>query len=199
MIRKTLTAACVALAFAGGLASPAFAASTNIVTNNVFFLDMQYGDGFDTFADFGDSAAARGATIDDVFLFFAPPTWSTIDFFGEIDRTRTGAATFKFTGFDFGVLNYELTDANFNVTGINGTSLAIDQASLTRSAFNGESADPLNSGIYYLEVKGTTLVAGGGFSGSVSTTAIPEPTNVALLLAGIGLVGTMARRRKQAA
>ena len=195
MIRKTLTAA--ALALAVGLASPAFA--KDIGTNSVYFVNMSFGDGLDTFGDFGDGAVAKGRTFDDVFLFFAPPTQSQVSFFGSADRSMSGSTTFKFTGFDFGVLNYQLTDTNSNVVGINGTSLAMDDASFTRQAFVGQSHDFVGSGIYYLEVEGVSTAANGGFSGSIFTTAIPEPTNVALLLAGIGLIGTMARRRKQQA
>lgn len=201
MIRKTLTAVGAALALTAGLAAPAFAAADhNIVTNSVFFVNMEFGDGFDTFGDFGDGPLAQGTKVDDVFLFFAPPTpYSLIEFYGSADQNKNRQNTFKFTGFDYGVLNYELTDADFNVTGINGTSLAMDDASFNNIAFNGTGHDWVGSGIYYIEVKGTVTRANGGFSGSVFTTAVPEPTNIALMLAGMGLVGTMARRRKQQA
>ncbi len=201
MIRKTLTAVGAALALTAGLAAPAFAAADhNIVTNSVFFVNMEFGDGFDTFGDFGDGPLAQGTKVDDVFLFFAPPTpYSLIEFYGSADKNASHQNTFKFTGFDYGVLNYELTDADFNVTGINGTSYAMDDASFNNIAFNGTGHDWVGSGIYYIEVKGTVTRANGGFSGSVFTTAVPEPTNIALMLAGIGLVGTMARRRKQQA
>ena len=132
MIRKTLTAVGAALALTAGLAAPAFAAADhNIVTNSVFFVNMEFGDGFDTFGDFGDGPLAQGTKVDDVFLFFAPPTpYSLIEFYGGApDKNASHQNTFKFTGFDYGVLNYELTDADFNVTGINGTSYAMDDAS----------------------------------------------------------------------
>ena len=195
MIRKTLPTA--ALALAVGLSSPAFA--KDVVTNAVYFVNMSFGDGLDTFGDFGNSAVSKGTTFDDVFLFLAPPTQSQVSFFGSADRSKNGSTTFKFTGFDFGVLNYQLTDPSSNVIGINGTSLALDDASFTRLAFVGQSHDFVGSGIYYLEVEGVATAASGGFGGSIFTSAIPEPTNVALLLAGIGLVATMVRRLNQQA
>ncbi len=195
MIRKTLLAATAVLALGASLASPVFA--KDVLTNSVNFVTMNFGDGFDTFGDFGDGPAAKGTTFNDVFLFFAPPTQSQVSFFGLADRSSKGSTTFKFTGFDFGVLNYELTDAASNVVGINGTPLTLDNASFTNQAFVGQSHDFLGSGMYYLEVMGVATAANGGFSGSIFTTAIPEPANVTLLLAGIGMVGTMVKRRRK--
>ena len=198
MIRKTLTAACAAVALAGGLAAPAFAdASKDIVTQDVFFDSLSFGDGLDTFGQFGNSFAATGA-FDEVFLFFSPPIASQVAFDGSADYAGT-KATVSFTGFDFGVLNQENFDQDGNFLGVNVSSLPLDQSYRTKFAFGGESADFVGSGIYYIEVTGTALVAGGGFSGDINTTPIPEPGNLALLLAGLGLVGTLARRRKPAA
>jgi hypothetical protein len=38
----------------------------------------------------------------------------------------------------------------------------------------------------------------GGYIGNVAVTAVPEPETYVMLLAGLGLVGAVARRRKQA-
>lgn len=198
MIRKTLTATCAAVALAAGLAAPTSAAARDISadTSNVYFNTLMPGDGLDTYGTFGDAFANKGTTFDDVFRFFSPPVNSQVSFDGLVDYLN-GMASVKFTGFDFGVFvseNYDNDTGDF--LGITVDSLATTDASGTKFAFNGESRDFLNSGIYYIEVKGTTLLDGGGFSGHINTTAIPEPTNIALMLAGLGLVGTMARRRK---
>lgn len=44
-----------------------------------------------------------------------------------------------------------------------------------------------------------TAVPGGSGAGSVIYAAVPEPESYALLLAGLGLVGTLARRRATSA
>ncbi len=195
MIRKILIAA---VALAAGLAAPAFADATHdIATQDVFFESLTFGNGLNTSGKFGNSFAGTG-TFDEVFRFFAPPTLSQIEFDGFADYPD-GQASVSITGFDFGVFNYENYDANGNFLGVNVTSLALDKSFLVPFAFGGQSKDFLGSGIYYVEVTGTALVAGGGFSGHINTTAIPEPGSLALMLAGLGLVGTLVRRSKQVA
>jgi hypothetical protein len=57
----------------------------------------------------------------------------------------------------------------------------------------------LNSGNYYLEVDGIVNSAkAGSYSGNISLKAVPEADTYAMMLAGLGLVGFVARRRKQA-
>lgn len=55
----------------------------------------------------------------------------------------------------------------------------------------------LTSGNYYYEIQGEATGSQGGFYSITSTVApVPEPETYAMLLAGLGVVGSLYRRRK---
>lgn len=58
------------------------------------------------------------------------------------------------------------------------------------------SADSLEAGDYYLKVSGSMVSdTSASFGGAVALAPVPEPAAYGLMLAGLGLVGFMARRR----
>ncbi|NYE62145.1 hypothetical protein FHW58_003360 [Duganella sp. 1224] len=59
----------------------------------------------------------------------------------------------------------------------------------------------LQAGNYYLKVTGQVLSkSGGSYAGSLNVTAVPEAETYAMLLAGLGMIGFVGRRKaKQAA
>lgn len=198
MIRNILTV----LALAAGLATPAFAtASHDITTQDVYFNTLTPSTGLNTSGPFSVGFSTEGS-FDEVFQFLVPPTSSTsqVSFFGFADFTVAGTSSVAISSIDFGVFNYFNYAADTGgFLGANVTSLPLGSSLVLPFAFGGVSQDYLGSGIYYIEVKGAALVADAGFYGVINTTAIPEPANAVLLLAGLGVMGTLARRRKQAA
>ena len=62
----------------------------------------------------------------------------------------------------------------------------------------------LASGSYYLEVTGTAELLGGAYDINASAQSpsppltVPEPANIMLLLAGVGMLGVVAARRRSA-
>ena len=56
--------------------------------------------------------------------------------------------------------------------------------------FDGTAAHP-----FVLTVNGFTNTADAGYHGTITVTAVPEPETYAMLLAGLGLMGAIARRR----
>lgn len=56
------------------------------------------------------------------------------------------------------------------------------------------------AGNYHVDIKGTATGAfGGTYAVGLQVAAVPEPETYAMLLAGLGVMGAIARRRKQAA
>lgn len=56
----------------------------------------------------------------------------------------------------------------------------------------------LAAGTYSFTVNGTPKSPGASFSGSIEVTPVPEPESLALAVAGLGVAGFVARRRKSA-
>lgn len=58
-------------------------------------------------------------------------------------------------------------------------------------------ATPLAAGNYFLQIDGYVAApTGGSYSGILAVTPVPEPETYGMLLAGLALLGFMARRRK---
>lgn len=139
----------------------------------------------DDSAFFGDAFAGSnsGNTFSDQFTFTVSGTPVSLDaIVSSISRTAS-------TGLDItGLALY--TGAGTLVS--SGTSLqsgAIDVWTL--------SGDSLAAGNYYVQVSGSLISAtSGAFGGAAMLAPVPEPVTYGMLLAGLGLVGFMARRRK---
>jgi hypothetical protein len=62
------------------------------------------------------------------------------------------------------------------------------------------TATNLSAGDYYFKVEGKIITADAvSYSGNLTVSAVPEAETYAMLLAGLGLVGFVARRRKAVA
>ncbi|PLX73356.1 MAG: hypothetical protein C0607_13760 [Azoarcus sp.] len=91
----------------------------------------------------------------------------------------------------------------YNITGLSAslfTSSGIELYDL--NANPASTADTLYgsgtfaAGDYYFEVSGTATGPNGGlYAFSVTTQPVPEPGTYAMMLAGLGLIGAVARRR----
>jgi hypothetical protein len=197
MIRKILSATCAVLALSGSLM--ASASATDITPTGYSFLGLlPDGGGLDTTGTFMSAGTYRaGQSFNELFLVYVPafslPSQVSFDAYA-IGNSVT------FTGMSFGVLDATYVDSYGNPTGTYGvTSMALGTDAVTKYFLFGQSADFVNSGIYYFDLTGKALTSGATFSGDALTTAIPEPGNAVLLLAGLGVFATLARRRKQQA
>jgi hypothetical protein len=154
------------------------------------------GDGVGGFnAHFGDTftASTVGSTFSDIFTFnigtpfdaAASVTSSFLNTPQTKDLLITGFSLYRYDPGTMAVLGTAI--AGINETGFG--SHPTDSWSL--------SAYGLSSGYYALKVDGRVLGAGGGaFGGDLTVSPVPEPATYGMLLAGLGLLGVAATRRK---
>lgn len=195
MMKKTLTALSLAALTAGAVAAPEVTLTTSSPTVSV-------GDVFSVLVSATSFDAIAGKSIDNisgakdlVFSF----TNNTLEFvslavapqwtFG-VNLGTVNAAAGTITGVRFG-----------SFPAVTGTSFQIGTVTLKAIGAGAGKLD-LVSGTFQGKLSG---VSGQSFTpamGEVSvavTSAVPEPTSVAMLLAGLGGLGFMFKRRASAA
>jgi len=107
---------------------------------------------------------------------------------------RVSGAAFQFSGLTFSLWDGATSLISGNSTAVGGNQIAIF------SDLNTVSFDLLGGKAYTLKVTGTSIGAPNTAVGTVYATnglvsAVPEPESYALLLAGLGLIGTVGKRR----
>lgn len=144
-------------------------------------------------AHFGNSfnGSNNGNTFVDKYLFSLSGTYDSA---ASVTSSFLKSGTIKdLLITDFSIVQYDPLSKSILHTyaGDNVTTGNADHWELT--------ATGLQSGSYYLQVGGTVLGNGGGSYGSdltVSISAVPEPETYGMLLAGMGILGFVARRKK---
>ena len=183
------TAVLVALAFAGSVASAATVGVLRDPVTGATFADNPIlgPHGAEVHADYQTS----NATIDDVYNF---------QINGDSDLLVT-ANEYEATGVQMNPANFTLysgtTDGTTAGTQV-GSVFSFTGADIKTTVFAG-----LLAGSYYFEVTGNaTKPLGADYDVKIEAPgstgplpAVPEPTNMALLLAGLGLMGFMVKRR----
>ncbi|HEX7689646.1 MAG TPA: FxDxF family PEP-CTERM protein [Burkholderiaceae bacterium] len=125
----------------------------------------------------GTEKGTKGDSFIDWFQFNVPESeYVTFGFSSQLNPT----AEVSFTGW---------------VIGVPADGSIIDsQGSLITNALQGPTYF-LASGTYEIDVFGTFKQRGGLFDGYIMGN-VPEPSSWALMLAGVGAIGALARRRK---
>ena len=135
-----------------------------------------------SFTDIANAGShIAGKAFDDFFIFNVPDAES-ISF--EVDAVAKGVNFIK-SGGGYGVFGY--TDGN-----------VIDQQLGTKAHVLTGGTYDLTSGVYVLEVAGQYSTYNGFYAGQITgiPTAVPEPSSVLMLLAGLAGVAGVARMRK---
>jgi len=181
-MKKSLIAA-VVLASASFVSSAAMAAT---VGNTPQVLDLTDGSGF-----FGDTFAMNnnGNTFADRFTFTVGASGAG----SSLDAIISSVSHSADTGLDItGVSLYNAAGDTLVMAGHSLQSGSIDVWTV--------SSSNLAAGNYYLQVSGNLVSdQAASFGGAVSMAApVPEPETYGMMLAGLGVLGFLARRRKSA-
>ena len=168
--------------------------TTSTIGNTPQVLDLTDGSGF-----FGDSFAMsnNGATFADHFTFSVTGT-SPMNFdaiVSSISRTAD-------TGLDFSALSLYRVGGGTGTGGTAGDTLVSSGTSLQSGSMDvwTLSSDNLQAGDYFVLVGGNLVSdTSASFGGAVMLAPVPEPETYGMMLAGLGVLGVLARRRKQAA
>ena len=149
--------------------------------------------------------ASTGALANDVSnditglggtTFFGALHTDSFDFTDVFTFNMTGPVTANTSLITIGS---GLQNIDFLTADLNGTPLTLSPNGFIET---GSLGDFNFTGPLVLTVTGHSAAAGGTFasySGTMNVSAIPEPETYAMLLAGLGLIGFMARRRKESA
>jgi hypothetical protein len=139
-----------------------------------------------TSAFFGDAFAGNnlGNTFADQFTFAVTGTVPT-----NFDAIVSSISRAADVGLDITGLSLFTSGGTQIASGTSLQSGAIDVWTLT--------SNNLSAGNYYVQVSGSLVSnTSGAFGGAVMLAPVPEPETYGMMLAGLGLVGFLARRRK---
>ena len=174
--KKLLTSVAVAAALSTAAFSASAATIYGSVESDTFASLSNSGSGPNTFSDWTIGTVTIGSTSD-----FSGYVWA-------YDALIAG------TGAKMKITNLaSVTFTNTSVTNGNGTILSTSGDSFS---FKNVAA-----GTYSIQVSGTLGTANvqkALLGADYTITAVPEPESYAMLLAGLGLMGTIARRRSKA-
>jgi len=139
--------------------------------------------------------ASGAALADDQTVTFE--SGSTVASFNKLGTTLAGGDdVLTFAGLAAGTYDFTLT-----LSGQYTTLTSITLNGVVGTIYAGGKvlfADVVGTGTtpFVLTLVGTTSKSSATYSGELSVTAVPEPETYALMLAGLGAVAFVARRRK---
>ncbi|WP_296509198.1 FxDxF family PEP-CTERM protein [Rhodoferax sp.] len=147
-------------------------------------------------------------------LFGAAANATDVAFVDGLANVASGSITgakgvsfsqsWTFSGLTSGTYNVEgsLAGNNISFTSVllNGVAWDLSGTAKAPTVFKFADISYTGTGPWTLVATGTkTTASAGNFSGSLNVTPVPEPETYAMLLAGLGVMGAIARRRNKTA
>lgn len=166
------------------LAMSAFAAHADTFVNKDIGAPGDFNNTW-TFLGVNDTAHIAGQQFNDFFIFNVPDTQYISVTLTSLLRGTSDSVSFLGGGF----LIYTYSD---------GDVMAAVDATQSHTVTGG--AWLLGSGTYGLYVAGSYALNGGNYGGQILGTpvmAVPEPSSILMLLAGMALVAGVAQRRRR--
>ena len=128
---------------------------------------------------------------------------TSLPFTGSYSSGSVGGVKFN-NEYDFSLTSASVLDTTLSPLGATGSAslysidystgpTLVDKISLGTA---GSTFTSLAAGDYFYKLLGTTAADTGGYTLKLTVSAVPEPANIAMLLAGLGMMGFVARRRK---
>jgi len=133
-------------------------------------------------------------------------------FFGNTPIAGSFTDTLTFTVTTLSTFNGSITSAVNGTQDVDFTSIVVTPGALAFTSILGDPVEVwatpavgfgLAPGVYPLTLTGTNSASMGSYGGNlaltpaVPPTPVPEPESYALLLAGLGMVGLLTRRRRR--
>lgn len=108
---------------------------------------------------------------------------------GGVISVSPGAGPFR---------NIDITDLSlYNASGL--VAGGISHGNGAADVWTIKSMGPLSADNYYLQVSGTVMSGSdASYAGHLTLAPVPEPATYGMMLGGLGVLGFLARRRKQA-
>nr|WP_315396136.1 FxDxF family PEP-CTERM protein [uncultured Duganella sp.] len=174
------------------IASSAFAAPLG--TTEVIKLNSDGDGGFN--AHFGSTYSKfdKDKTFTDFYSFVLSTNFDSSTSLTSSYLSSTSIKDLQITGFS--LLKYDPVSNSILTTydGVNKTLAETNPTDTWQLTAKG-----LSAGNYYLKVDGLVLGTGGGAYGSdltIAVSAVPEPETYGMMVAGLGLLGFVARRKQ---
>ncbi len=136
-------------------------------------------------ANIGNSfgAAAYGSSFSDLYTF-------------DLSTASQSVGTTVTIDLSVGPLNFQLSNMAIKLTDSTGaTTYAMDNTMDASKALQVSATLNSGTGYRFLVTGDVTGNIGGAYGGVLQAAPIPEAETYAMMLAGLGLVGFMARRR----